>query len=184
MQETWLRTNRRILLLGMILPGVLVLGGLIVAATTQATAIAWLSYLGFAVSAAGLVLFGMLVPQMTRPRLAYSKGEVLVYLRSGRPFRVPVENVECFFLGAGVGQLPGVAGKEIPLRNLVMRLAEKATDYQHREVKPAFGRWADGYVILHGAWCEPLNLEVVRRLNARLAEVQRLQQEMVRASVG
>ena len=75
---------------------------------------------------------------------------------AGQPFRVPVEIVECFFLGAGVGQLPGAAGKEIPLRNLVMRLAEKATDYHHREVKAAFGRWDDGYVIFHGAWCEPL----------------------------
>ena len=53
MQETWLRTNRRILLLGMILPGVLVLGGLIVAATAQVGATPWLPYVGFAVAAVG-----------------------------------------------------------------------------------------------------------------------------------
>ncbi len=98
-----------------------------------------------------------------------------VFICAGRPLSVPVEIVECFFLGAGVGQLPGTAGKDIPLRNLVMRLAEKATDYHHREVKSAFGRWDQGYVIFHGAWCEPLTLEVVKRLNARLADAQKLQ---------
>lgn len=154
------------------------------AATTQGGATPWLAYVGFAAAGVGLVLFGLILPQLARPRLAYDQGDVLVYLRSGRPFRVPVEKVECFFMGAGVGQLPGAAGQEIPLRNLVMRLAEKATDYHHRAVKPAFGRWDDGYVILHGAWCEPLHLEVVKRLNARLAEAQRLKQQMARANVG
>lgn len=184
MQETWLRTNRRILLLGMILPGVLVLGGLIVAALEQSGGMPWLRYLGIAAAGLGLLLFGILVPQLARPRLAYSDGQLLVYLRAGRPFRVPVQIVECFFMGAGAGQLPGAAGQELPLRNLVVRLAEKATDYHHRDVKAAFGRWDDGYIVLHGAWCEPLHLEVVKGLNARLADTQRMQQHAARASAG
>ncbi len=107
MQETWLRTNRRILLLGMILPAVLILGGLIVAVVGQSGGISWFNYVGFAVAASGLALLAILLAQMNRPRLAYAEGEVLVYLRAGRPIRLPVEVVECFFLAAGVGQLPG-----------------------------------------------------------------------------
>jgi hypothetical protein len=175
MQETWLRTNRRILLLGMILPAVLILGGLIVVAVAQSGVRAWFYYVGLAAAAFGLALFVILLPQIFRPRLAYAEGEMLVYLRAGRPIRLPVEIVECFFVGAGVGQLPGAAGQEIPLRNLVLRVAEKATDFQHRDVKAALGRWDDGYVVFHGAWCEPLNLALVKRLNARLADAQRSQ---------
>ena len=59
-------------------------------------------------------------------------------------------------------------GQEVALRNLVVRLAEKATDYHHRDVKAAFGRWDDGYIVLHGAWCEPLHLEVVKRLECAI----------------
>ncbi len=54
-----------------------------------------------------------------------------------------------------------------------MRIAEKAKEYQQRDVKSALGKWDEGYVTFYGAWCEPLTLEVVQRLNARLAEVQR-----------
>lgn len=184
MRETWLRTNRRILLMGMILPGVLVLGGLILAAMTQGGDAPGFAYVGLAAAAVGLTLFGLLLPQLKRPRLAHAEGELLVYLRSGRPLRVPLEIVECFFLGAGVGQLPGATGQDIPLRNLVMRVAEKATDYHQRDVKSALGRWRDGYVTFHGAWCEPLNLEVVKRLNARLAEAQQRKRQNARAIVG
>jgi hypothetical protein len=39
-------------------------------------------------------------------------------------------------------------------------------------VKPAFGNWSEGYVTVRGTWCEPLDSEVVRRLNRRLKEVK------------
>ncbi len=100
------------------------------------------------------------------------KGTCLCFC-AGRPFRVPVNVVECFFFSSGAGQVPGAAGKQLPLRNLVVRLAEKATEYHHRDVKPALGRWDDGYITVHGAWCEPLNLELVKRLNEQLASVQK-----------
>ncbi|HEY2827859.1 MAG TPA: hypothetical protein VGJ04_09690, partial [Pirellulales bacterium] len=60
-------------------------------------------------------------------------------------------------------------------------IADKATDYHQRDVKPALGRWDEGYVTIHGAWCEPLTLEVVQRLNVRLAEAQRMLQEHLKA---
>jgi hypothetical protein len=56
---------------------------------------------------------------------------------------------------------------------VVVRLAESATDWKHREVRPAFGQWCEGYITLRGAWCEPITREVMQGLNRRLAEVQR-----------
>jgi hypothetical protein len=182
MQETWLRTNRRILFLGMILPAVLILGGLILALAFRFNAAPWVPYVAYAATAIGLFLLLLILLQLTRPRLAYVPGELLVYLRAGSPFRVPVEIVECFFFGAGVGQVP--AGQNIPVRNLVLRLSEKAADFHHRDVKPALGRWDDGYIVIHGAWCEPLNLEVVKRLNVRLAEAQIAHKATAQANVG
>ncbi len=175
--EIWLRTNRRILLLGMILPAVLIMVGLILAVALGSEMGAWLRILGWIMACVGLLLCGIIAVQLKLPRLAYSDRNLLIYLRSGQPIRVPVEIVECFFLGSGAGQIPGTEGQELPVRNLMMRVAEKASDYQQREVKPTLGRWADGYVTFHGAWCEPLTLEVVQRLNSRLAAVQQLLQE-------
>jgi hypothetical protein len=80
--------------------------------------------------------------------------------------------VQCFFLASGTGQIPGSKGSRIGVRNLTMRVDEKATEYHHRSVKPALGRWDDGYIVIHGAWCEPLDLALLGRLNARLARVK------------
>ena len=85
---------------------------------------------------------------------------------------MPIEIVQCFFLASGAGQIPGSKGSRIGVRNLTMRLDEKATDYHHRDVKPALGRWDEGYIVIHGAWCEPLDLALVGRLNARLSDVK------------
>jgi hypothetical protein len=178
MTEIWLRTNRRILLLGMILPVVLVMIGLAIVFGLGQGAGAWMRFLGWATVGIGLLLWGIIAVQMKLPRLAYAQQQVLVYLRTGSPIRIPVEFVECFFLGTGVGQLPGPQGRNIPVRNLTMRVAEKAHDYQHRPVKAALGRWDEGYVTFYGAWCEPLTLEVVQRLNAQLAAAQQATQKI------
>jgi hypothetical protein len=130
---------------------------------------------GFGVLSLGLLLAGLIGMQLRIPRLAYANGELLAYLRAGAPLRVPVELVECLFLSSGSGQIPGPAGAAVPVRNLVIRLAEKATNFHHREVKPALGRWDEGYITINGAWCEPLNLEIVRQLNDRLSAVQQIQ---------
>jgi len=171
MQEIWLKANRRVLLLGMIPPIVLVAVGLI-PLVAVADVEPWIRYAGWGAVAAGLFLVAMIALQMRAPRLACADGQLLVYLVGGRPLRVPIEIVQCFFLGSGAGQIPGSKGSRIGVRNLTMRLDEKATDFHHRDVKPALGRWDDGYIVIHGAWCEPLDLAVVGRLNARLAEAQ------------
>jgi hypothetical protein len=69
--------------------------------------------------------------------------------------------------------LPGKKHKHTEVRTLVIRLADRATDWSNREIPPMVGRWCGGYITLNGAWCEPLSVELVNRLNGRLAEVQR-----------
>jgi hypothetical protein len=102
-----------------------------------------------------------------QPRLAYDGGHLLVYLRAGGPIAVPIEYVECFLLGSGLRDLGG--GHQLQVAQLGIRLAERASDWQHFEVKHALGKWCGGYITIHGAWCEPLGLDLVHRLNARLA---------------
>jgi len=171
MQEIWLKANRRVLVLGMIPPIVLVAVGLIPVAAI-ADAEPWIRYVGWGAAGAGLFLLALIAFQMRVPRLAYADGQLLVYVVGGGPLLVPIEIVQCFFLASGAGQIPGTKGNRIGVRNLTMRLDEKATDYHHRDVKPALGRWDDGYIVIHGAWCEPLDLALVGRLNARLASVK------------
>jgi hypothetical protein len=122
--------------------------------------------------ACALVLALLLMWLMRRPVLAYRSGQLLVYLRAGRPFRVPIDVVEGFFLGSGPLKLSDQW--EAPYRtvNVIIRLAEKATDWADRPVKPSLGRWAESYIMIFGAWCEPLSLEVVSRLNVRLHRIQ------------
>ncbi|MCC7086348.1 MAG: hypothetical protein IT427_15205 [Pirellulales bacterium] len=172
MQETWLHTNRRILLLGMILPAALVGIGLVVSIVKPLDAAAGLQIVGWVLLGIGLFLFVIFGWQFRLPRLAYADGALLIYLRMGPPFQVPIEIVEAFLLGTGGGQIPGTAGRDVPMRNLVIRLADSAVDFHRRQVKPALGRWEDGYITIYGTWCEPLGLELANRLNSRLTEVK------------
>jgi hypothetical protein len=112
-----------------------------------------------------------LASQLRRPRVAFEDGAVLFYLRSGPPFAVPVEVVEAFFLGQGPAHLPAVT-KQPQTVNLVARLSQRRTEWARQDVKPALGNWCDGYVTIRGSWCEPLNGELIRKLNRRLKEVK------------
>lgn len=131
---------------------------------------------------AGSLLIVSLVPawllfQLTRalrqPRLAYDSGELLVYLEPQLPTRVPIDIVECFFLGQGPSELPKLKGREPETQNVIVRLAEAATDWKHRDVRPAIGHWCESYITLRGSWCEPITPALMKRLNHRLAEVHR-----------
>jgi hypothetical protein len=134
--------------------------------------------MSFVVSAAAwllIILGGVLVigliSQWRRPRIAYRNGEVLFNLRAGTPIAVPVQVVEAFFLGQGPSHLPALGGEPSETVNLVARLSQKAPEWAQMEVKEALGRWSEGYVSIRGAWCEPLNGDLIRRLNHRLREI-------------
>ncbi len=163
--------------MGMILPAVLVGIGLILALTPTVDAGSAVRGAGFVCVSLGVLLLGLIAIQLRIPRLAYSNGELLVYLRAGAPIRLPIQYLECIMLSSGSGPLPKPASSSVAVRNLSIRVAEKAINYHHRQVKPTLGRWEDGYITIHGTWCEPLTLDVARRLNDRLAEVQRFAAE-------
>lgn len=174
MPEVWLRTNRRALAMGMLLPGLLAAGLLAILAVLVISGQHWLLCgLVAVLAAAPLWMVGELVYAMAQPRLGYDRGELLVYLEPTRPTRVPIDVVEVFFLGQGPSELPKLAGREPETQNVIVRLAESAPEWKHRDVKPALGHWCEGYITLRGSWCEPINREVMQRLNRRLVETQR-----------
>jgi hypothetical protein len=170
MAEVWLRSNRRILAVGLI-PGLAICGAAV--ALLWVTSEPWIRWTAVPALAVGVLLVTVVARQLLRPRVAYADGYVLFYLRAGAPIAVPVRIVEAFFLGQGPAYLPGLPEDSEETVNLVARLSQKATEWQKHDVKPALGRWCEGYVSIRGTWCEPVTNEVIRRLNRRLSEVSR-----------
>jgi hypothetical protein len=172
MSEPWLQPNRRAIWFGSILPLLVAIGAAYVAFGLSGSASATLRWLGLAILLAAVAVLASLLRLHFRAPIRYADGQVLFYLRSGPPLAVPVHIVEAFFLGQGPAHLPGdLQGREETV-NLVARLSQRATDWAHREVKHALGNWCDGYITIRGTWCEPLNVDVIRRLNHRLKEVK------------
>jgi hypothetical protein len=137
-----------------------------------ALARSWPRWAGIALIVVGAATVAALLRQILRPRIAYANGHVLFHLRSGDPFAVPVHIVESFFVGQGPATLPGGIENRQQTANLIARLSQRATDWARRDVKPALGKWCDGYVTINGTWCEPLDDAVLRRLNRRLHEAK------------
>jgi hypothetical protein len=170
MNEVWLRPNRRALGFGMILPAAVAVAGVALATGGVASWGAAGAVVGWLLAAVGFSLMAALAWQMRIPRVAFRSGELLFYLRFGEPIRVPIEVVECFFIGQGPAILPSGRNSGRQGVNVIVRLAEKAADWAEREVNPALGTWCQSYITIRGAWCEPLNERVVNGLNRRLAE--------------
>ncbi len=177
MAEVWLRTNRRALILGMILPGLFVIGCGAALVWSIVAGKSWIvQLLLFTLTAVPLWMLGELIYAAFQPRVAYDAGELLVFLEPARATRVPIQIVEVMFLGQGPSELPKLKGREPETQNVVIRLAESATDWKHRGVRPAFGQWCEGYITIRGAWCEPITADLLRKLNHRLAEIHRQRQ--------
>jgi hypothetical protein len=174
MSETWLKTNRRALALGMVVPGLMLLAALGGLAWSVMTGQHWAIQVLMAVLTVGpLWMVGELLYALSRPRIGYEPGELLVYFDATRPTRVPIEIVEVFFLGQGPSELPPLKGREPETQNVIVRLAESATDWKHRDVRPAIGHWCEGYITIRGSWCERITPALMRELNHRLAEIHR-----------
>ena len=173
MREVWLASNRRALLIAMLPAWLLLSSGMSVsvwlAIRASGGVVTWL--------AAGVAcltfLWGVwLLVVLRHPRLAYQQGELLVFLTATGPFRVPVELVECFFLGQGPSHL--APGKDEPTAaNVIVRLAESSHPWKEIHVQANLGKWSDGYITIRGAWCEPIDATLVKKMNHRLAEVHR-----------
>jgi len=174
--ECWLRSNSRVMILGMILPAALLVTGALVGCGLLGGG-TLVRGGGWGIGILATAILGLLIHTIRMPRVAYNNGYLLLYLKSFEPIRVPIEIVECFFLGQATSQLPTHRGEIVEARTLVIRLAESATEWHRREIKPALGHWCDGYVTIRGTWCEPLSVEQVNRLNRCLAEIHRLQKD-------
>lgn len=172
MAETWLRSNRRALGWGLILPTSVGLAGALLASGAMVDAL-WLRIAGWLLIVPAAALAGLLVWQIRQPRIGFADGRLLVQLRAGRAVAVPIELVECFLLSRTAAMLPGRRHRESQTASVVIRLRERATNWAFREVHPSLGTWCGGQITIRGTWCEPLDVELVRRLNARLALVQR-----------
>ena len=180
MQQVWLRPNRRVLAMAMVLPAIVMVIASYLAATSVSASgvqIAWLI-----VGVVGLVLIGLLARHWRQPRMARCDDYLLLYLKSGEPYRLPLEVVECFFLGATDANVPGNGDSGGKISALVVRLAERAEEWRERPVKPSLGKWDDGYVRIYGAWCERLCMGKLGRLNTKLQEAQRELRQTTAAS--
>jgi len=113
----------------------------------------------------------------SRPRLE-RVGEVLrVRLAPFRSQDVPLEVVECFFLGSRPLEQPGTVPDDLPthrLGTLVVRLAERAVEWHERPTMMSeWGTWKEGAIVCDGRWCEPLSADLVRSLTRRLVDAKR-----------
>jgi hypothetical protein len=172
MRETWLRPNRRAILFGCVPPLVLTVIGACLAvghSESEGSALRWIGY--FWLAAGPALIGGLLLIQLRHPRIAFRDGMVLFYVRFGQPIAVPVEIVESFFFGQGPAHLPAMT-KQPNTVNLIARLSQRHTEWASQTVRPSLGNWSDGYVTIRGTWCEPLNTDLIRRINRRLKEVK------------
>jgi hypothetical protein len=171
MAEVWLRTNRRAILWGMLPPAAIALvGGLLAAPYGQLGG--WGRILGACLIVIAGLSLAALAWQLRQPRLAYADGHLAVFLRRGEPIRVPLEVIECFLLGQAASHLPA-RGRGLKTATVLIRLCPQAAEWVRGDVDPRLGQWRDSHFIIRGTWCEPLSVEVVGRLNARLGQAQR-----------
>ncbi|HUY90610.1 MAG TPA: hypothetical protein VMV10_17870 [Pirellulales bacterium] len=173
MYEVWLKTNRLPLTIGAVATIVAGAAG----ALLGTGLFGWIEnslarLAGWLLASVSLLTSIHLARQAWRPRIACQAGELLLFLRPGRPIRVPLKIVEGFLMGQGPSFLPGQRFARMEATTIVIRLAERAQEWAKVDVEPKLGSWCGHYVTIRGAWCEPLSVDLVNRLNARLAEVQ------------
>jgi hypothetical protein len=171
MQETWLKPNRRAILFGCMPPLFLAAIGAGLAFALGESASPFWHWLGLILVVTSLAMIVTMLSQLRHPRIAFRDGLVLFYVRVGQPIAVPVDIVESFFFGQGPAHLPAVT-KQPNTVNLIARLSQRHTEWARQKVRPALGSWCDGYVTIRGTWCEPLNSDLIRRINRRLKEVK------------
>lgn len=182
MPEIWLRNNRRALTMGLLIPAVIeLLGSAGLVIYFGAYPSVWVLIPSIALMSVGTLLMLSLLFAMQQPRLAYEEEQLLVYLDEPAPVRVPIDVVECFFLGQGPSFLPNLDGKESETSNVIVRLAESAHEWHHRDTKPQIAHWCEGYITLRGAWCEPISNEALGKLNKRLVEAHRARKARIAA---
>ena len=181
-REVWIRGNRRALT-AVLLPVLLVfaVSGFVLTPWAGELHLAWRLAAGV-IAGFSLVVISSLLYWIFRPLLAYQNGELLVYLNPPHVIKIPIELVEVFFAGQSDSFMPNPRAHHAEdqlseSRNIVIRLAERAVEYHQRKVKPIFGQWEDGYIVVRGTWIEPISKETFRFLNRSLVAAHRSQSE-------
>ena len=150
--ECWLGCNRRATFAGLLIAFLLMIPGGILLGIGSWNGANWLPVsAGLGLLLLGLTLFLALVRMLNTPRIGYQDGCLAVNLRLGKLIRVPADIVECFFLGQGPSHLGKGEIEALETSNIVIRLAERAVDWQHADVNRNLGHWCDGYITLYGA---------------------------------
>jgi len=174
MNEVWVRTNPRIyfaaaagVAIACLLPGLVIQLNFLGKTSTW-----WLP-----VALTGIVAAAILVVLSRRPRVAFDGTNVRFYVRAGSRVDVPVEMVEGFLLGRGPTYLPGRSNDTTETTTLVVRISERAEEFNHVETTPTLAAWCGHYCTLRGTWTEPLGIELVNRLNQRLYDVQQARKQ-------
>lgn len=179
MRQCWLRTNRRALAAAFVFPGVAMLIAVALGFAALRDGLnPWMLFATVVLTILALVLTLAIVRSMNLPRLAFESGFLLVYLCGRQPVRVPIDAVEVFFLGQGPSLIRTKDGGPAETSTIVVRLAESAPEWHNREVDASLGQWADGYIVIRGTWCEPIDAELMQRLNRRLVEAHRRQRHV------
>jgi len=172
--EIWLRPNLRPVV-WLVVAAVVVSGGLCLAVWAVG-ATAWL-LLAAACVGVPSAFVALLATAAARPRLQRVGDHLRIRLAPTGFEEVPLDAVECFFLGSSPITRSGVAtcGGQAAFRvnTLVLRLAERASDYAARPTFTPWGTWDDGYAVFDGRWCEPLSADLARQLSRKLLDAKR-----------
>lgn len=175
--ETLLRGNRRVIAVNLSI-GLLVA---VIAVLAMSFAPAWpvrVFSLLLLVCSLVVCLFTCMVS--IRPRLAINDTELIVYLRKNPlvPYRVPLTVVEVFFIGQGAvsGDEPGQPKdyEGAVAANVIVRLADAATEWHQRDVQQMLGVWNEGYITIRGLFCANIDQEALKQMNKRLLHRKRL----------
>jgi hypothetical protein len=174
--EIWLRTNPRPFLAALIAPFILTAMGAVWLWWGMSNSVSlWFMAAGPIFILGGFLLASALVWRSTQPVLAQKSDRLLLFMEGAEPIAIPLDVVECFFTGQGDALLKDRQGKEREASAIIVRLAESAKEWHHRDVAPQYAHWCEGYITLRGTWCEPIGPDLLRQLNKRLVESQKAQ---------
>lgn len=169
-RDVWLDANRR----ARSAAGAVALSALVVGAACSVGAVlsgGWMLTLATVVAAAVVLPAFAAWVFLRRPRIAYDGRFLLLVLGRGPAARLPLDVVECFFLGTATDEASGRS-----TRTIVTRLAEAATQHAAGEADGRIAKWCGGYITIRGTWCEPFDADRVRLLNHLLATAKRKEQ--------
>ena len=174
----WLRANLRLAGLLAAVASFLLLSSLTVCGIAVWTSggISVLAFLCSAVLGILACIIGYVAFTAKQGRVFLEDSELFVRLGPASIERLPLDAVECFFLGSQLLDRSGdpVPSEEAAFRvgTLVIRVAERYGHLASGRRGP-WARWEDGYLVVDGRWSEPLVVETLRRINGRLAVAKR-----------